>query len=83
MILLGLFRNVVIDFLFSQRDKHRTFATKIAVQINAKLDGAPWCINVPKLGPTMIVGFDTYHDTVTKGNSYGALVATYDKHYTK
>ena len=71
------------SYLFMQTAKHRTFATKIAVQITAKLGGAPWQVVVPPLGSTMIVGFDTYHDTVTKGNSYGALVATLDKLYTK
>lgn len=36
-------------------------ATKIAVQIAAKLGGAPWTLQFQFPGPTMFVGLDVYH----------------------
>ncbi|KAF5291921.1 hypothetical protein FQA39_LY14153 [Lamprigera yunnana] len=52
-----------------------SIATKVAIQLNCKLGGAPWSIPVP-VKNTMIVGFDVCHDTSHKEKSYGALVAT-------
>lgn len=54
-----------------------TVGTKVAIQINAKLGGAPWMVNVPDRG-IMVVGFDVCHDTNDKSKSFGALVATMD-----
>lgn len=54
-----------------------TVGTKVAIQINAKLGGAPWMVNIP-LSKVMVVGFDVCHDTNDKSKSYGALVATMD-----
>lgn len=36
--------------------------TKIAIQINCKIGGAPWLVTIPKKG-MMIVGFDVCHDS--------------------
>lgn len=55
----------------------QSIALKVAVQINCKLGGAPWTVEVPMKG-TMIVGFDVTTDTLSKNVSYGALVATLD-----
>ncbi|CAD7013874.1 protein aubergine [Ceratitis capitata] len=52
-------------------------ATKIAIQMNAKLLGAPWLIDIPVTG-LMTVGFDVCHSAKEKNKSYGALVATMD-----
>ncbi|XP_037027554.1 protein aubergine-like isoform X2 [Bradysia coprophila] len=54
-----------------------TVGTKVAIQINAKLGGAPWMVNIPVSG-IMVVGFDVCHDTNDKSKSYGALVSTMD-----
>lgn len=56
--------------------------TKIAIQINCKLGGAPWYINIPIKKDLMIVGFDVCHDKQNKNISYGALVATTNDTYT-
>jgi aubergine-like protein len=55
----------------------QSIALKIAVQINCKLGGSPWTVDIPMKG-TMIVGFDVTTDTMCKNLSYGALVATLD-----
>ncbi len=67
--------------LFKQA-KHRTFATKIVLQMSAKLGGIPWKVPIPPKN-TCVLGYDTYHDTVNKKKSYGALVGSYDRHLVK
>ena len=57
-------------------------ATKVAVQMNCKLGGEPWSVRIPMSG-TMIIGYDTYHDTLHKGRSVGAVVASINPTCTK
>lgn len=52
-------------------------ATKVAIQINCKLGGAAWKVDMPLSG-VMTVGFDVSHDTSDRSKSYGALVACMD-----
>uniref|UniRef100_A0A0A1WMT6 Protein piwi n=1 Tax=Zeugodacus cucurbitae TaxID=28588 RepID=A0A0A1WMT6_ZEUCU len=52
-------------------------ATKVVIQMNAKLMGAPWMTEIPISG-LMTVGFDVCHSGKEKNKSYGALVATMD-----
>lgn len=52
-------------------------ATKVVIQINAKLLGAPWMVEIP-MGGLMTVGFDVCHSARDSLKSYGALVATMD-----
>lgn len=54
-----------------------SIATKVVIQMNAKLMGAPWTIEMPLRG-LMTVGFDVCHSSKDKNKSYGALVATMD-----
>jgi aubergine-like protein len=60
----------------------QSIALKVAVQINCKLGGAPWTVDVPLKG-SMIVGFDIAADTLNKSQSFGALVATLDNNLSK
>ncbi|PSN42981.1 hypothetical protein C0J52_13213 [Blattella germanica] len=53
-------------------------ATKVAIQLNCKIGGAPWTVEIPMKG-LMVVGFDVYHDSLQRGLSIGALVASLDK----
>ena len=57
-------------------------ATKVAIQMNCKLGGEPWNVAIP-LKNTMIMGFDTYHDTSKKGRSVGAVVSSLNDTFTK
>lgn len=52
-------------------------ATKVVIQMNAKLQGAPWMIDLPLTG-LMTVGFDVCHSARDSSKSYGALIATMD-----
>lgn len=59
-----------------------SIATKVAIQMNCKLGGAPWTVEIP-LDQLMVVGFDVCHDSLNKGRSFGAMVASLDKHCTR
>lgn len=57
--------------------KMRSVATKVAIQMNAKIGGLPWNVDV-NMNNCMFLGFDVCHDTRDRSRSYGALVATMD-----
>lgn len=52
-----------------------SIATKVVIQVNCKLGGIPWAIDL-KLKGLMIVGFDVSHDTRDRRKSYGAMVVS-------
>lgn len=54
-----------------------SIATKVMIQINSKLGGAPWMVNFPMKG-VMTIGFDVTHDTSDRSKSFGAFVASMD-----
>jgi aubergine-like protein len=61
-----------------------SIATKVVIQINAKLGGEPWAVANPlKASNTMVIGFDVYHCGKRKGQSVGAMVATTSKELSK
>lgn len=55
-----------------------SIATKIAIQLNCKIGGAPWTVAIPfkKERPVMVCGYDVCHDTNQKSKSVGAFVAS-------
>merc|ERR1712025_1034475 len=57
-------------------------ATKVAIQMNCKLGGEPWAVKIP-MKDTMIIGYDTYHDSLHRGKSVGAVVASMNPSLTK
>merc|ERR1712025_503583 len=57
-------------------------ATKVAIQMNCKLGGEPWAVKIP-MRDTMIIGYDTYHDSLHRGKSVGAVVASMNPSLTK
>ena len=58
------------------------FYLKVAIQMTCKLGGEPLAVDVP-LKKTMVMGYDTYHDTVDRKKSAGALVATLNDSFTR
>uniref|UniRef100_A0AAY4CX19 Piwi-like 1 n=2 Tax=Denticeps clupeoides TaxID=299321 RepID=A0AAY4CX19_9TELE len=52
-----------------------TVATKIALQMNCKMGGELWSLEIP-LKQLMVVGIDCYHDIAAGRRSIGALVAS-------
>ncbi|KAJ8967856.1 hypothetical protein NQ317_018350 [Molorchus minor] len=59
-----------------------SIATKVAIQLNCKIGGAPWTVIMP-LSNLMVVGYDVCRDTANKGKSFGAMVASLDKQITR
>ncbi|GAB6033435.1 Piwi-like protein 1 [Chamberlinius hualienensis] len=57
-------------------------ATKVAIQLNCKLGGAPWCTEIP-MKNAMVIGYDSYHDSAKKNASVGAVCCSTDKSFTQ
>ncbi|XP_063287992.1 piwi-like protein 1 [Pelobates fuscus] len=56
-------------------------ASKIALQMNCKMGGELWSVEMP-LPDAMIVGIDCYHDTLSGRRSIAAFVASMNKGLT-
>lgn len=54
-----------------------SIATKVAIQLNCKLGGTPWLVEIPTKG-LMTIGIDVSRDSKDKSVSWGALVASMD-----
>ncbi|XP_067087216.1 piwi-like protein 1 isoform X3 [Osmerus mordax] len=65
----------VVSRTLSKPQALMTVATKIAMQMNCKMGGELWSVEIP-LKQLMIVGIDCYHDTSAGKRSIGALVAS-------
>jgi len=66
--------------ILTKPDKYASFATKIVVQMAAKLGAKPWAVKIPPKN-VMVAGFDTYHkkDGDRHGRSFGAFAASVDE----
>ncbi|KAH7946707.1 hypothetical protein HPB52_003764 [Rhipicephalus sanguineus] len=79
---LGLHTQVILARTISNRRNMRSVATKVAIQLNCKLGGEAWCLDVPLVN-TMVVGYDTYHDSSSRKLSAGAFVASMNRAFTR
>ncbi|XP_030647575.1 piwi-like protein 2 [Chanos chanos] len=66
----------------SQPQKLRSIAQKILLQINCKLGGELWTVNVP-LKHLMVIGVDVHHDTSKKSRSVMGFVASLNSLLTR
>ncbi|RXN37466.1 piwi 2 [Labeo rohita] len=66
----------------SQPQKLRSVAQKILLQINCKLGGELWTVNVP-LKYLMVIGVDVHHDVSKKSRSVMGFVASLNSMLTK
>ena len=73
---------VINSRTLSNDTKNRSIVQKIALQMNCKLGGSLWSIQIP-LKNIMICGIDTYHDISRKANSVSAFVASINENFTK
>lgn len=64
------------------REKNRSIVQKILMQMNCKLGGSLWSIQIP-FKNVMICGTDTYHNPDKSVKSVAALVASLNNTYTK
>ncbi|XP_048257294.1 piwi-like protein 1 [Haliotis rufescens] len=73
---------VVVARTVSKKQMLMSVATKIAIQLNCKLGGEVWAVEIP-LNYTMVVGIDTYYDSARKGRSVAGVVASVNKNLTR
>ncbi|XP_067125118.1 piwi-like protein 1 [Centruroides vittatus] len=80
---LGVPTQVIVARTLSKKQMLMSVATKIGIQLNCKLGGEAWAVNIPLSTPLMVIGFDTYHDSSRKGHSVGGFVASLNKSLTR
>ncbi|XP_015235143.1 PREDICTED: piwi-like protein 2 [Cyprinodon variegatus] len=66
----------------SQQQRLRSIAQKILLQVNSKMGGELWTVNVP-LKNLMIVGVDVHHDTSKSHQSVMGFVASVNSSLTR
>ncbi|XP_061189698.1 piwi-like protein 1 isoform X1 [Saccostrea echinata] len=72
----------VVQRTLSKKQMLMSVATKIAIQLNCKLGGEVWCLEIP-LKNLMVVGIDSYHDSSKKGRSVGGVIASMNQALTR
>ncbi|XP_041362450.1 piwi-like protein 1 [Gigantopelta aegis] len=73
---------VIIAKTISQSQKLRSVTQKIALQINCKLGGELWALDIP-LNNLMVIGIDVYHDATKGKRSIAGFVASTNKACTR
>ncbi|GAU98649.1 hypothetical protein RvY_09768 [Ramazzottius varieornatus] len=77
---------VIVKRTIEKPGAMKTVATKVALQMGAKLGGAPWGLDLSRFnlrGSIMFIGVDTYHDSGRiAGRSVVAMVATMNNELT-
>ena len=66
----------------SQATKLRSVTQKIALQINCKMGGELWAVNIPTK-TMMVCGVDVYHDPTRRGQSVVGFVASVNPAMTR
>ncbi|XP_076003583.1 piwi-like protein 2 [Genypterus blacodes] len=66
----------------AQSPKLRVIVQKILLQMNSKLGGELWTVNIP-LKHLMVVGVDVYHDTSKRNRSVMGFVASINSSLTR
>lgn len=74
LVELGIPAQVIVKRTINNKNIG-SIASKVAIQMSAKLGALPWMIKLPVKG-LMTVGFDVSHHPRDKSRSIGALVAT-------
>ncbi|XP_037958160.1 protein argonaute-3 [Teleopsis dalmanni] len=73
---------VIIARTLGNRAKVKSIVQKIALQINCKVGGDLWHVNIP-FKNVMICGVDVYHDPSKRQNSVSAFVSSLNNTYSK
>ncbi|XP_015367176.1 PREDICTED: protein argonaute-3-like [Diuraphis noxia] len=79
---IGIPSQVIISRTLAKPERLQSITQKIALQINCKLGGACWAVDIP-LKNTMIVGIDVYHEKGKQMSSVVGFVASMDKTFTE
>lgn len=72
---LGIPSQVLRIATISDERKARSVAQKVALQMQCKIGGQPWVVNIP-FKAAMFVGIDVYHDPNRRAKSCVAMVSS-------
>lgn len=73
---------VIISNTIGQQPKLRSVTQKVALQINCKLGGELWAVDIP-MKNVMVVGVDVYHDVTRGRQSVMGFVASMNHSMTR
>jgi len=73
---------VVMQKTLSNEKRIQSVVQKIALQINAKLGGKLWGLNIP-ISSVMVIGIDVYRDKGATGSEIAGVVASLDSQFGK
>lgn len=73
---------MINSMTLSKPARLRSVTQKIALQINCKLGGELWAVNIP-LQTLMVCGVDVYHDPTRRGQSVVGFVASINPAITR
>jgi len=73
---------IVVERTLSKKQQLMSMCTKIALQMNSKMDGEMLAVDIP-LKSLMVVGVDSYPDSSRYDQSVCAMVASTNKYITK
>lgn len=73
---------VLIARTITQQQKLRSVTQKVALQMNAKLGGELWAVEIP-LKSCMVIGIDVYHDKSYGNKSIAGFVASTNPSFTR
>ncbi|XP_064649960.1 piwi-like protein 1 [Lineus longissimus] len=71
---------VIVGRTIAKKQMLMSVCTKVAIQLNCKLGGEVWALEIP-LKNSMVIGIDTYHER--KQRSVGGFVASLNASYTR
>jgi len=73
---------VITGTLLNKPKGLMSVATKVSIQMAAKLGAEPWAVQVP-IKDLMVIGYDSYHDSNQRGLAVGAVVSTTNQALTR
>jgi aubergine-like protein len=82
VVVLEVPSQCIVGRTISKPQMMMSVCTKVAIQLNCKMGGEVWAVDIP-MKKGMVVGFDTYHDSVNKGQSVGGFVASVNPSLTR
>nr|XP_045595605.1 piwi-like protein Siwi isoform X2 [Procambarus clarkii] len=81
-IKMGIPSQCILSRTLFKKQRLMSVATKVAIQMNCKLGGEPWSVAIP-IKNAMVIGYDAYHDKMSRGASYGAVVSSLNQPWTR
>ncbi|XP_078598436.1 piwi-like protein 1 [Branchiostoma floridae x Branchiostoma japonicum] len=73
---------VIVSRTLSKKQMLMSVCTKVALQMNCKLGGELWALEIP-IKNLMVVGINCYQDSLTKGQSVGGVIASINSSLTR